>query len=314
MIQFNNVTRYYGTLRALHDVSFTAEKGEVIGLLGLNGAGKSTALKILAGLIPPSSGRVTIDGSDPSEDSSSLSKSIGFLPEEPPLYRDMTVSEFLQYVGQLKGMSSSAASSRVPEVIKLAGLTGRERQVISTLSHGFRKRVGIGMAVIHDPKLVLLDEPISGLDPRQIKDMRKVIRGLADGRAVMISSHILTEISKTCDRIVVIHRGELVASGTQAEIMQRLGNLEQSASRVNITVRGDATALAEYLRTHAMVKEVESVTDQAPFTSVSIGLDGDEREAVVADLITAGYGIRSVTESTLELEEAFLELTKLGAA
>ena len=211
MIEVTGLTRYYGEFAALDNVSFRIEKSEIIGLLGLNGAGKSTALKILAGLLAPSMGQVLIEGVNIQDDPTSMAKHIGFLPERPPLYEDMTVTEFLVYIGRLKGMSTSDALGRLPEVIRMCDLKGREDQLISTLSHGYRKRVGIAQAIIHGPKLVILDEPISGLDPAQIVEMRKVIRGLGEGRVVILSSHILGEISQTCDRILVVHDGKLVA-------------------------------------------------------------------------------------------------------
>src|SRR5690606_11248425 len=178
-------TRYYGSFAALSDVSFEVAAGQIVGLLGRNGAGKSTAFKILAGLMPPSRGTVTIDGVDIATASDAFKARIGYLPERPPLYEDMTVAAFLRHVGQLKGMAGAQIHHRLPEVVALAGLTGRDDQVIGTLSHGFRKRVGIAQAVLHDPKLLILDEPISGLDPKQIAELRPIIRQLGAGRVVL---------------------------------------------------------------------------------------------------------------------------------
>jgi ABC-2 type transport system ATP-binding protein len=199
MIEVTDLTRYYGAFAALDRVSFKIDRGEIIGLLGLNGAGKSTTLKILAGLLTPSEGTVKFDGVDITDNPDSVRSQIGSLPEDPPLYRDMTVTAFLKYIGRLKGMTGAQVNERLPHVVQLAQLEGREQQVIGTLSHGFRKRVGIAQAVIHDPKLVILDEPISGLDPKQIVEhARGHPRTSAKGRAVIVSSHILSEISQTC--------------------------------------------------------------------------------------------------------------------
>ena len=194
MIQVSNLTRFYGALPALRDVSFEVNRGEIIGLLGLNGAGKSTALKILAGVLTPSSGSVVMNGQNVTENANDLKATIGFLPEEPPLYRDMTVTSFLTHVGRLKGMAKADVLARLPEVISSTGLQGRENQIIGTLSHGYKKRVGIAMAVIHSPSLVILDEPISGLDPMQIKEMRSVIRKWAKTAGTDFIAHLVRDV------------------------------------------------------------------------------------------------------------------------
>jgi ABC-2 type transport system ATP-binding protein len=305
MIEVSGLTRYYGEFAALREVSFSVKEGEVIGLLGLNGAGKSTTLKVLAGLLPPSQGKVTIDGIDVAEAPDALKARIGYLPEDPPLYRDMTVSAFLKHIGRLKGMSAADVQRRVPEVVELTDLRGRENQVIGTLSHGYKKRVGIAQAVIHNPRLLILDEPISGLDPRQIIEMRKVIRNLGKGRAVMISSHILSEISQTCDRILVLHEGKLQAVGTEAELAQGLGD-----ARIVITVRGDQAAFEAWLRAQPKVQSVVPRNLPAPFASAMVDLDGDVREQLIPQMAAAGFGIRLVEVPDDELEEVFLGLTR----
>lgn len=313
MIQVTNLTRYYGTFTALADVSFTIDEGEIIGLLGLNGAGKSTTLKILAGLLTPSDGTVTFDKIDITENPESVRSRIGYLPEEPPLYRDMTVTAFLKHIGQLKGMSAGDVNRRLPEVIKLAQLEGREFQVIGTLSHGYKKRVGIAQAVIHDPKLVILDEPISGLDPKQIVGMRDVIRGLAKKRGVIVSSHILSEISQTCDRILVINNGNLVAQGTEAELAEMAGGGDR---KVVITVRGDQHDFEKFCREHV------STTSCKPTPTIKSGLaaaliefrKSTGRESLIPDLQRAGFKIWLVEAPEDDLEEIFLDLTREGDA
>ncbi len=306
MIEVQNLTRYYGDFPAVQDVTFKVREGEIIGLLGLNGAGKSTILKVLAGLLAPSSGLVSIDGTDVTGAPEDLRQKIGFLPEDPPLYLDMTVSSFLEHIARLKGLSAKVAQRRVKQTIELVGLDGREHQVIETLSHGYRKRVGIGQAVIHDPKLVLLDEPISGLDPKQIVEMRKVVRRLGQqGRAVMVSSHILSEISQTCDRILVVHEGQLKAHGTEEELSRHLGD-----ARLVLTVRGDQAALEAWLSDHPAVESVAPRKVPAPFASVIVDLEGDIREQFLPELIDAGFGIRLVEVPDDELEEIFLGLTR----
>ena len=305
MIGVNNLTRYYGTFRAVNNVSFEVNDGEIVGVLGLNGAGKSTILKVLAGLLSPSSGTVTIDGIDVTMATDELKSRIGYLPEAPPQYLDMTVTEFLAYMGRLKGMSSAEVTRRMPEVIEQCALSGREHQVIGTLSHGYRKRVGLAQAVIHNPKLVILDEPISGLDPAQIKDMRQVIRRLSEGRAVMISSHILTEISQTCDRVLVIHHGELKAQGTEEELTRQLGD-----ARIVLTVRGEQAAFETWLGNHPKVESVVPRPVGGQLASATVDLEGDIRESFIEEIIAAGFGIRLVEVPDDELEEAFLGLTR----
>ncbi|MEX1369513.1 MAG: ABC transporter ATP-binding protein, partial [Nannocystaceae bacterium] len=204
MIEASGLTRYYGDFAALSDASFTIEDREIVGFLGLNGAGKSTVLKILAGLLQPSAGSVKVGGVDASTDPDALRRKIGFLPEEPPLYREMRVREFLQWCGELKGCSKAEVRKALPTVLKTCDLEAMADRVIGELSHGYKKRVGIAQAIIHRPEVVILDEPISGLDPQQIVEMRKVVRSLKEHATVLISSHILSEIEQTCDRILVI--------------------------------------------------------------------------------------------------------------
>lgn len=305
MIEVQNLTRYYGEFAAVQDVTFRVREGEIIGLLGLNGAGKSTIFQVLAGLLPPSRGTVRIDGEDLQGAADALRTRIGFLPEDPPQYRDMTVRAFLTHVGRLWGLSSTHVKRRIEEIVRLTGLHGREDQVIATLSHGYKKRVGIAQAVLHDPRLLLLDEPISGLDPIQIIQMRKVIRKLGRGRAVMISSHILSEISQTCDRILVIKDGRLIAHGTEAELGSHLGD-----ARLVITVRGEQDALMEWLEGHELVETAKSREVVAPFASAIVDLEDDVREQFLPQLSAAGFGIRLVEVPDYELEEIFLGLTR----
>lgn len=310
LIQVTGLTRYYGHFAAIQDVSFEVGNSEIIGLLGLNGAGKSTTLKILAGLLAPSAGTVVIDGIDVEQDPGALASRIGYLPENPPLYTDMSVTAFLTHCGRLKGMEAAKVQQRLPEVIALADLKGREDQLIGTLSHGYRKRVGIAQAIIHDPKLVILDEPISGLDPAQIVEMRKVIRDLGKGRAVILSSHILGEISQTCDRILVVADGKLVAKGTEAELAARA----TPATKLNLTVRGDQAALVSFLEGHAAVTAVSARVATDGLASAQITLDDAQREQLLADVIGQGFGLRLVEDPEDELEEIFLSLTQVGSA
>ena len=304
MIQVSGLTRYYGRHAAVEDVSFTIQDNQVVGFLGLNGAGKSTTLKILAGLLLPSAGSVNIDGVDVVQAPDSLRARIGFLPEDAPLYTDMRVRDFVVYSGQLKGLSREAAESRVDEVLDRCDLSDRKLQVIDTLSHGYRKRVGIAQAIIHNPSLVILDEPISGLDPVQIREIRQVIVGLKKSCTVLISSHILSEISQTCDQILVLKNGQLVASGTEDELSARLSG----GGRLELEIRGEPEDVTSTLKAYDGVSKVEVHGDTDGVVTVQLHLASDDREGLVRHLVAAEVGLRRLDDAEGELEEIFLNL------
>ena len=218
MIQVEGLTKYYGEHAAIREIAFSVGRGEVIGFLGLNGAGKSTTLKILGCVLLPTSGRVVIDGHDAVREPHAVRQRIGFLPDTPPLYDEMTVGEYLLYVAQLRGVPSREARARVGEAEEKTSLREVDGALISTLSHGYRQRVGVAQALVHRPAFLILDEPTSGLDPAQIRGMRELIRGLRGTHTVLVSSHILPEISETCDRLLIINGGQLVAQGTEEEL------------------------------------------------------------------------------------------------
>ena len=299
MIEVRGLTRYYGDFAALHDVSFTAREGQIVGLLGLNGAGKSTTLKILAGLLLPSAGSVHVDGIDLVATPEKVHGRIGYLPENPPLYTDMRVAEFVRHIGRLKGMTAEAVEAALPGALATADLTDRADQVIGTLSHGYRKRVGIAQAIIHDPRLVILDEPISGLDPVQIVEMRKVVRRLAQGRAVLISSHILTEVEQVCDWLVVLADGKVVVQGTEEEL---------GKATVRVEVRGAADEVTAWLEARDDVEKVVPAETHTPegVVELLVTTTTDNREDLAAGLIQAGFGLRGLSDAG-RLEEAFLQ-------
>lgn len=309
MIEVQSLTRYYGDRRAVDNVSFTIASNEVIGFLGLNGAGKSTTLKVLAGLLAPSKGTVRIDGVDMTDAPVSFRARMGYLPDEPPVYKEMTVEGYLRFVGALRGMSVSALDARLPGVLQKTQLVGFNHRIIDELSHGYKQRVGIAQAIIHQPKLVILDEPISGLDPVQIVEMRAVIRGLATECTVLLSSHNLPEISQTCDRILVLHRGRLVAMGSEHELARMKTGL-----RVDIAVKGELEALRALLAGHELVESAACHARDDGQVEARVVLKQNRREALVADLVNAGFGIRRVDDTRGELEEIFLDLTREDAA
>lgn len=310
MIEVDHLSRFYGEHRAVHDVSFSIADNEVIGFLGLNGAGKSTTLKVLAGLLPPSAGSVRIDGQDIEEADVSIRRNIGFLPENPPLYTEMTVTEFLTFTGKLRGMSADQVKARLPVVLQRCQLQTQEHRVIDELSHGFRKRVGIAQAIIHAPKLIILDEPISGLDPVQIVEMRSVIRALTEEGTVLVSSHILGEIEQTCDRVLVLNEGRLVADDKPKALARRLN----TGRIVELTVRGAATVVQQALGNVAGLGKLTILREHDGHVDFRLEMERDVREAVVAKLVGTGLGVRRLEDAKDELEEIFIDLTKGVAA
>lgn len=315
MISVSSLTRYYGAHAAVKDVSFSIADKEVVGFLGLNGSGKSTTLKVLAGLIMPTAGEVCIDGVDVLDAPDSFRERIGFLPESPPLYKEMKVGEFLSWVGRIKGLSKSDLKTRLPEVLELCQLTPRKNWVIGNLSHGFQKRVGIAQAIIHRPKLVLLDEPNSGLDPAQIVEMRKVLAALKAECTVLISSHILSEVSQTCDRILVLHDGRIVAEGTESELAQQLGQGDSAETAFELVVRGEAKAASRLMEGLEQVTSCTVEDLENDRVRLCVLAQTDIREQAAEAIVQAGMGLQSLqrTQRT-ELENIFLQLTSGGAA
>lgn len=307
MISVEGLTHYYGERRAVEDIGFEIAENEIVGFLGLNGAGKSTTLKVLAGLVIPTAGTVKIDGTDLVSANAEFRSRIGYLPEDPPLYKEMTVYEFLMYVGQLKGKSAAQVKGRMDEVLRTCQLEHVQHRVINELSHGYRKRVGIAQAIIHQPRLVILDEPISGLDPKQIVEMRSVVRELGKQCTVLISSHILGEIGETCDRVLVLNGGKIVASGRADQLAAKAG---ASGTRITMLVRGEKQNIENALRSVAAVQKVTIDADQDGLSKVHLAMATDARESVVAALVTAGLGVRRMVEDESELENIFLGLTQ----
>jgi len=312
MIKVSGLTKYYGDIRAVSDLSFSIDRGQIAGFLGLNGAGKSTALKVLAGFLLPTAGNVTIDGVDVVGEPELVRQSIGFLPEEPPLYKEMTVSAFLTYLGKLRGMSGSAVEDRLPGVLQRTGLSDYSDRVIETLSLGYRKRVGIAQAIIHDPTLVILDEPVSGLDPLQRVEMRKLVRGLGGDHTVLISSHNLLEVEETCDLLLMLRDGKLVAQGSEEEIHERIG----TGNKYELDVRGDAAAAVEFALLLESVSEASVTEARGDISEITVTIDGAdfaaEMESLVSAFVGAGFGVSRVAQASNDLEDLFLKLAGTG--
>jgi ABC-2 type transport system ATP-binding protein len=311
MIEADRLTKRFGAFTAIEDVSFQVEAGEIVGFLGPNGAGKSTTMRILAGVFPPSQGRVCIAGHDAVADSLRARAMVGYFPERVSVYLDMTVIHYLTYVGEMKGLSRAAARRQARDAIASCNLESVAQRLIGTLSKGFRQRVGIAQALTGSPRVLILDEPTAGLDPEQVAEMRALIRGLHRERTVILSTHILSEVEATCDRVIIIHRGRVLALDTPANLNRRL----RSLSQVHLEVRGPAAEVARALRAVPGVVAVEQhvASDGAPAFTVSSDPDRDVREALAGAVSRHGWGLRELRPRTLTLEEIFLSLVGTAA-
>lgn len=303
MIVCENVSKYYGERAAVSGVSFTIQDGEVVGLLGLNGAGKTTTLRMLSGVLVPTNGRLLVDGVDLAQAPDAVRAKIGFLPEPPPLYPDMRVCDFLEFVAHIKGLKGDVRAA-VDEALGACDLVGAREQFIGTLSHGYQRRVGIAQAIVHKPALILLDEPTSGLDPVQVVQMRKLIRNLGKKHTVLVSSHILSEIQQMCDRVLLLQQGKLVADGAP----QALSQQAETATTVTIEVRGPREALAQALAKAAQVARHTIEREEQGVTHATVELTSDAREELARALVEAGLGLRRLERVRLELESVFLKL------
>ena len=310
MIEVQGLTKYYGAHAAIRDLSFSIQKGEVIGFLGLNGAGKSTTLKILGCVLLPTSGHLRIDQVDAISDPHEARKRIGFLPDSPPLYDEMTVGAYLSFVAQLRGAAPGRARALVEEAEERTATREVDRELISSLSHGYRQRVGVAQAVVHKPALLVLDEPSSGLDPVQIVEMRALIRDLKGEHTVLVSSHILSEISQICDRLLVIQAGEIVAQGSEAELAKRSG----AGGAVELEVRGAAARAAEVVRGVPGVTGVTVVSESGDLSVLRAEGAAELRPQIARALVGASVDLYRLDRVGDRLESIFLKLTAGGPA
>lgn len=289
MIRASNLTKLYGARRALGPVSFEIADGETVGFLGLNGAGKTTALRILACDLRPSAGTIDVGGVDAIAEPHEVRKRIGFLPENPPIYMDMSVIEYLTYAGELRSMSKAEVKRRLPEVLEITDLKDVAYDVIGTLSHGYRQRVGVGQAIIHQPKFLILDEPTRGLDPVQIVEMRNLIHDLKQNHTVLISSHILTEISQTCDRLLVLGKGQMLAEGSESELSGRKDDIQQITVMVRASDKTSDPYRGDLKKDDADKKDASaSAGDKDAIKKLLTGVDG---VSSVADLFATPDGL-----------------------
>jgi ABC-2 type transport system ATP-binding protein len=312
MIHVKNLVKRYGSIAAVDNVSFDVGRGEVVGLLGPNGAGKSTTMRILTGAMPPTDGVVEVAGHDVRDAPFEVKSRVGYLPEVPPLYPEMTVRSYLKFVAELKGVARRQRRSRVDAALGRCWLEERADQPIEQLSKGYKQRVGLAQAILHDPALLILDEPTSGLDPRQIIEVRQLIRDLAGDHTVVLSSHILSEISASVERVVVINEGKVVA----ADSVENLARLFGGGDHVTAQVRGDVDALRRMLPNLAGVASAAVVDDPEAGVwrcELSAESEADIRGPVAAALVNGGFELVGMTRREMGLEEIFLRLTEEGS-
>jgi ABC-2 type transport system ATP-binding protein len=309
-IKVNNLTKYYGDYLAVDDISFEAKKGEILGFLGPNGAGKSTTMKIITTYLPPTSGTVVVDGFDVEEKSLDVRKKLGYLPELNPLYYDMTPVEYLDFVAKLDGVPAGEIKKKREEMIKVCGLESMRSKDIGTLSKGFKQRVGLAQAMINNPDILILDEPTSGLDPNQIIEIRNLIKKLGKEKTVILSTHILSEVTATCNRVIIINKGKIVADGTPEALQAK--SKGQSLVVLEVKNNTDKNKISGSLKEIRTVNKVEFVKDTGDSFIFNIyGEKGaDLREVISNKINQQGAVLLSMQAKQSSLEDIFRELTK----
>ena len=307
MIEVKNLTKQYGNNTAVDNVSFKIRDGRIYGFLGPNGAGKSTTMNIITGCLAATSGTVQINGCDICNDPIEAKKQIGYLPEMPPLYTDMTALEYLQFVAEAKGVDPIRAKKQINEVMEQTGITHMKNRLISGLSKGYKQRVGIAQAMLGNPGIIILDEPTVGLDPQQIIEIRELIRKLGQSKTVILSSHILAEVSEVCDHIIIISRGRIVADSSLEELESRVG--DQSTLRMSI--KGDSSGILDVIDRYPNVRECRVITEKNGVVDLELTLPRgvDIRDELFFAMAEKRYAVINIEQITASLEEVFLSLT-----
>lgn len=298
-IVVNNITKLYGEQKALNNVSFTVETGQIVGFLGPNGAGKSTMMKIITCYIPPTQGTVKVCGFDILDQSIDVKKQIGYLPEHNPLYLDMYVKEFLEFVGGLYKIKN--IKNRVAEMIELTGLQAEQKKKIGALSKGYRQRVGLAQAIIHDPKVLIMDEPTTGLDPNQLEEIRSLIKTLGKEKTVMLSTHIMQEVEAVCDKVIIINKGEIVAN-------EATSTLQKNTSKQLYTVEFDKAVSKNSLKNIEGVTEVNQVNETT--WQISTAAERDIRKEIFDFAVNNKLSVLTLNKEEQKLEDVFKQLTK----
>ena len=306
MIKVKNLTKRYVNINAVDNISFHVKENEIVGLLGPNGAGKTTTMRILTCFMPATAGSATVAGYDVFTDSLNVRQQIGYLPENVPLYLDMRVTEYLRFRAKLKNIPRRERRKKIEYCLEMTGITDVQNQIIGTLSKGYKQRVGLADTLVHDPKILILDEPTIGLDPNQIRQIRGVIKGLGQRHTVLLSTHILPEVEMICDRVMIINKGKIVAMDTPTNLMKQL----KTGSNLVLEVKGDGEKIKNSL---SKVDSVKTVTyrekDDANEFYVNGTGDKDIREDVFNCIVKYNYILREMKRQTISLEEIFHQIT-----
>ncbi|MGB9599138.1 MAG: ABC transporter ATP-binding protein [Myxococcota bacterium] len=304
MIEVKGLTKFYKQIRAIEDVTFSVEKGDIVGFLGPNGAGKTTTMKIITGFMPPDSGSAKVAGFDVFESPIEVKKRIGYLPENPPLYNDMTVVDYLKFVASIKGVESKKIKEEVDRVSERCGIGDVQRRLIAHLSKGYRQRVGIAQAILGNPELVIFDEPTIGLDPNQVFEVRTLIKELAKEKTVILSTHILPEVEMTCRKVIVIHKGHIVATENIEDLLRRRTKI----SEMVVKVRRFSVELMKQIKEKFGVKINQPPEMQDGF-HIIFEQEEDRRDEIAKHIVDGGFGLLEFRPITLSLEDVFRELT-----
>jgi ABC-2 type transport system ATP-binding protein len=309
MIDVQSLTKDYGSRRAIRDISFKVERGEVLGFLGPNGAGKTTTMRIITGYMPPTSGTVTVGGADIFRQSIEARRRIGYLPESVPLYTDMSVGSYLDFMAKIKGIPRTRRRAQLDRVMEATHIEDRRGQLIGKLSKGYRQRVGLAQALLGEPDVLILDEPTVGLDPRQITDVRELIKGFGKDHAVILSTHILPEVSMVCSRVLIVDQGQEVAEDTPENLMRQL----RGSEAVQVSVRGARAGVMTALKAVPQVMTVEAAGEPdsegtATYT-IATSPGADVREDLARAVVNGGFGLVELRMAGVSLEDVFLRLT-----
>jgi ABC-2 type transport system ATP-binding protein len=313
LIEVQDLTKAYGPVTAVDHVSFAVNEGEILGFLGPNGAGKTTTMRILTGFMPATSGTASIAGFDVFKDSLEVRRHIGYLPEVPPLYPDMTVASYLEFVLRIKGVPAADRRKRVDDALEKTSLGDKRNELIKRLSRGYKQRVGLAQALVHDPTVIILDEPTVGLDPKQIIEVRHLIKNLARTHTIILSTHILPEVSMTCDRVVIINKGKIAAVGTPQNLTAQL----KGGQKIHVDVQAPEKPLQELL---AKIQGASRVEVSAPhadghvIATIEAATHQDIRSQVAAKIVEKGWALYELRGVSQSLEDIFLELTTDDAA
>ncbi len=305
MIEVKELTRYYGPKQAISNVSFKVKKGEILGLLGPNAAGKTTTMRILTCYMPPTSGTATVGGYDIFEQSLDIRKITGYLPENPPLYSELTVQDYLNFVAKIKGIEKGRIKSEVDSVVEKTTIGDVRSRVIGKLSKGFKQRVGLAQALLNNPQVVIFDEPTVGLDPKQIIEIRELIKRLKGEHTIILSSHILPEVEQTCERVVIISEGKVVAEDTPENLMSRMRGVD----RVILEVDGAEQTLRQVLKGFTDIKSIQVAKGNKGLLKVTIESSRDLRKDLARTLVNKDIGLYEIYTDRVTLEDIFLQLT-----